>query len=178
MEKFHRRIDRAEAEHITIRNFLNKIPSSTFIVRIWDYLTIKAWQLIMITVDRNKEQNTFFYVLDFNGLSSFDYFLWISFVLYKSLVRVRRASLYHKENIGGWCFKRFYSDLMRANKLITRVFCYFLLTIRIYCLQVTKHFIMIQMIPHGFWNYGSMWKDIFHCAILAQKELHVMKLFG
>ena len=39
----------------------------------------------MITVDRNKEQNTFFYVLDFNGLSSFDYFLWISFVLYKSL---------------------------------------------------------------------------------------------
>ena len=51
----------------------------------------------MITVDRNKEQNTFFYVLDFNGLSSFDYFLWISFVLYKSLVRVRRASLYHKE---------------------------------------------------------------------------------
>ena len=129
MEKFHRRLDRAEAEHITIRNFLKKIPSSKFIVRIWDYLTINAWQLIIITVDRNKEQNTFFYVLDFNGTV----FIWLFSldflcIIQKPCLRVRMANLYHKENIGGWCFKSFNEsfDLIRGNKLITRVFCYFL----------------------------------------------------
>ena len=38
MEKFHRRIDRAEAEQITIQNFLEKIESSKLIVAILDLL--------------------------------------------------------------------------------------------------------------------------------------------
>ncbi|CAH3189324.1 unnamed protein product [Porites lobata] len=53
-EKFHRRIDRAEAEHITIRNFLNKIPSKTTKDELTSLIMSfnNAWNLVRLSLDQ------------------------------------------------------------------------------------------------------------------------------